>query len=49
MTFIYWIKFDKCIEPEKIKAIHTLEFIEILKQLIERTGEMPEWIIRDYK
>jgi len=47
-SFIYWIKFDKCKEPERIYARHTLEFIDILKRLIERTGEMPEWIIRDY-
>ena len=49
MSFIYWVYFDKAGSPEKIIAKNFLEFLDILKRLTERTGEMPEWIIRGYK
>jgi hypothetical protein len=49
MPFTYWVYFDKVGEPEKIVARHFLEFLDIFKRLVERTGEMPEWIIRSYK
>ena len=49
MPFIYWVYFDKVGRPEKLVAKHYEEFKEILNQLIQRTGEMPEWIMRGYK
>jgi hypothetical protein len=49
MPFIYWVYFDKVGRPERIVARHNEEFMEILKRLIERAGEMPEWIQRGYK
>lgn len=48
-SFTYWVYFDKVGEPEKIVAKHALEFRDILMRLIERTGEMPEWIQRCYR
>jgi hypothetical protein len=47
--FIYQIYFDKVGQPERIYSKSALEFKDILMRLIERTGEMPEWIIRVYK
>lgn len=49
MSFIYWVYFDKVGRPEKIVAKHAEEFTLFLRDLIIRTGEMPEWIIRGYK
>lgn len=48
-SFTYWIYFDKAGQPEKIYARDLLEFLDILNRLIQRTGEMPEWIQRVYK
>lgn len=48
-SFIYWIYFDKSGRPEKIVARHSEEFFHLLKELVIRTGEMPEWINRSYK
>jgi hypothetical protein len=49
MSFNYYIYFDKNGEPEKINAKSVMEFKDILMRLIERTGEMPEWIVRVYR
>lgn len=47
--FIFWVYFDKVGRPEKIEVQTLMEFIMQLRNLIDRTGEMPEWIIRGYK
>lgn len=49
MGFVYWIYFDKVGRPEEIRARNMQDFMRILQQMIERTGEMPEWINRVYK
>jgi hypothetical protein len=49
MGFVYWVYFDKVGRPEKIVAKHSQEFFIILQDMIQRTGEMPEWIHRGYK
>lgn len=49
MSFVYWVYFDKVGRPEKIIARHTEEFMVMLKDMIMRTDEMPEWIHRAYK
>lgn len=48
-SFIYWVYFDKVGRPEKIVARHHREFMDLLAEWIDRTGEMPEWIMRAYK
>ncbi len=45
----YWIHFDKVGRPERIVVKDFLEFLDLLHRLVERTGEMPEWIQRGYK
>jgi hypothetical protein len=47
--FMYQIYFDKVGHPEKIVARHLEELLLIIHQMTERSGEMPEWIIRVYK
>lgn len=47
--FVYWIYFEKTGRPEKIVANSSLEFADILKRMIERNSEMPEWINKVYK
>jgi hypothetical protein len=47
--FIYWVYFEKVGRPEKIVVPTMMEFIMQLRHLIDRTGEMPEWIVRAYK
>jgi len=49
MSFMYYIYFDKTGKPEKIVASSFLEFQDTLRMLVERTGEMPEWIMRVYR
>jgi hypothetical protein len=45
---MYWVKFDKTPRPEKIVAENWEDFKIQLNNLVMRTGQPFEWLVREY-
>ena len=48
-SYFAWVYFERTGRPEKIVAKSFKDFIEQLDRLVERNGEMPEWINKVYR
>jgi hypothetical protein len=46
---IYWVKFENAPKPERIIADCFQDWQDIIARLATRYGQLPEWMVRDYR
>jgi hypothetical protein len=46
---IYWVKFDKDPQPERIRVNTMKDLFAELEYRVLRCGDVWEWMVRDYK